>query len=278
MATKSAYPGRARERSRSRPQSRSESYEYLRPLFTELVNARLPRRKRQQIRARLVTGHLPVAQHIARRFSRRGQPVEDLTQVATVGLINAVDRFDPERGIAFSSFAVPTILGELRRHFRDRTWAVRVPRDIREAAIAVDRATESLVAELGHTPSAAEVAETAGLAVAQVLEAREAASAYRAVSLDRPRDDDDDSEGFGDAFGGEDPGFRLAEDAATVERLMSVLSDREREVLRLRFEEDLTQSEIGARVGVSQMHVSRLIRQAVARLRDAAAEARDDAA
>ena len=190
-------------------------------------------------------------------------------QVASLGLLKAIDRFEPDRPTAFSSFAVPTILGELKRHFRDKGWSVRVPRDLQEMAVRVERVTEELARALGRAPTPAEIAaRTSAPRTEQVLEAREAAGAYRAVSLDRPRDDDEDGDGMADTMGIEDPGFGLAEDAATVERLMAVLSDREREVLRLRFAEDLTQSEIGARVGVSQMHVSRLIRQAVARLRD----------
>ena len=166
---------------------------------------------------------------------------------------------------------MPTILGELKRHFRDKGWSVRVPRDLQELAVKLEPANEGLSRELGRAATPIELAQRLGVTLEQVLEAREAAGAYRAVSLDRPRDDDDEgSDGIGVAFGIEDPGFGEAEDSATVERLMRVLNDREREVLRLRFSEDLTQAEIGERVGVSQMHVSRIIRQAVARLREAA--------
>jgi RNA polymerase sigma-B factor len=219
----------------------------------------------------LVERFLPLARQLARRYQRGGEPLDDLVQVASLGLLKAIDRFDPQRETAFSSFAVPTILGELKRHFRDKGWSVRVPRDLQELAVKVDRVGDQMSRELGRAPTPAEIAESIGVSAEQVLEAREAAGAYRAVSLDRPRDDDDDeSGGIADSVGVDDPGFSVAEDAATVERLMRVLSDREREVLRLRFEEDLTQSEIGARVGVSQMHVSRLIRQAIARLREVA--------
>jgi RNA polymerase sigma-B factor len=228
-------------------------------------------------REALVERFLPLARQLARRYQRGSEPLDDLIQVASLGLLKAIDRFDPARPSAFSSFAVPTILGELKRHFRDRGWSVRVPRDLQEMAVRVERVSEELSRGLGRAPTPAEIAENIGATSEQVMEAREAAGAYRAVSLDRPRDDDED-EGMSDTMGAEDPGFRLAEDAATVERLMGVLSDREREVLRLRFEEDLTQSEIGARVGVSQMHISRLIRQAVTRLREAAEEPQDDAA
>jgi RNA polymerase sigma-B factor len=224
-------------------------------------------------REALVERFLPLARQLARRYQHGSEHLDDLVQVASLGLLKAIDRFDPARETAFSSFAVPTILGELKRHFRDKGWAVRVPRDLQELSVRVDRVTDELGRQLGRAPSVAEIAEQIGTTAEQVLEAREASAAYRAVSLDRPRDDDDESEGgLADHVGRDDPGFGLAEDSATVERLMRVLSEREREVLRLRFAEDLTQSEIGARVGVSQMHVSRLIRHALAELRDAASE------
>jgi RNA polymerase sigma-B factor len=232
----------------------------------------------RQAREALVQRFLPLARQLARRYQRGSEPLDDLIQVASLGLLKAIDRFEPDRPTAFSSFAVPTILGELKRHFRDRGWSVRVPRDLQEQAVRVERVAEELTRTLGRAPSPAELAEHMGITTEQVLEAREAAGAYRAVSLDRPRDEDDEGEGMTDSMGIEDPGFGLAEDAATVERLMGVLDDREREVLRLRFVEDLTQSEIGARVGVSQMHVSRLIRQAVERLREEAEVPQDDAA
>jgi RNA polymerase sigma-B factor len=222
-------------------------------------------------REQLVNRFLPLARQLARRYQRGGEQLDDLVQVASLGLLKAIDRFDPARETAFSSFAVPTILGELKRHFRDKGWAVRVPRDLQELAVKVDRVADEMSRELGRAPTPAEIAERTGTSLEQVLEAREASAAYRAVSLDRPRtDEEDEGESYADAVGAEDPGYRLAEDAATVQRLMRALSDREREVLRLRFEEDLTQSEIGQRVGVSQMHVSRLIRQSVARLREEA--------
>jgi RNA polymerase sigma-B factor len=222
-------------------------------------------------REQLVERFLPLARQLARRYQRGGEQLDDLVQVASLGLLKAIDRFDPARETAFSSFAVPTILGELKRHFRDKGWSVRVPRDLQELAVRVDRVGDQMARELGRAPTPDEIAESIGASTEQVLEAREAAAAYRAVSLDRPRDEDEEGDGgIADSVGAEDPGYRLAEDAATVERLMRVLTEREREVLRLRFEEDLTQSEIGARVGVSQMHVSRLIRQAVARLREVA--------
>jgi RNA polymerase sigma-B factor len=223
-------------------------------------------------REALVERFLPLARQLARRYQRAGEPLDDLIQVASLGLLKAIERFDPARETAFSSFAVPTILGELKRHFRDKGWSVRVPRDLQELAVKVDRVGEDMSRELGRAPTPAEIGERVGSTPEQVLEAREAAGAYRAVSLDRPRNEEDEDGELVDAFGSEDHGFAVAEDAATVQRLMRVLSEREREVLRLRFEEDLTQSEIGDIVGVSQMHVSRLIRQSIARLRTEAEE------
>ena len=218
----------------------------------------------------LVERFLPLARQLARRYSRGTEPLDDLVQVASIGLLKAIDRFDPSRSTAFSSFAVPTILGELKRHFRDKGWSIRVPRDLQELAVRVERVADDLASELGRTPTSDEIARRIGVRIDQVLDAREAAFAHRAVSLDRPRDDSEPGDDLIEAIGVEDHGYHLAEDAATVDDLLCVLSDREREILRLRFADDLTQSEIGARVGLSQMHVSRVIRHALARLREAA--------
>jgi RNA polymerase sigma-B factor len=219
-------------------------------------------------REELVLRHLPLARSLARRYAHRAD-VDDLNQVAAVALMKAVDRFDPDRGLAFSTFAVPTILGELKRYFRDRTWMVRVPRDIQELKIRLDAVTEDLTADLGRSPTPTELAERAGATVEQVLEARAAASAHRPDSLDGPVTEDGDA--LIDRAGGRvDPGFALAEASASVGPLLALLDERERMILRLRFEEDLTQAEIGARLGVSQMHVSRLIRTSLDRLRLAA--------
>jgi RNA polymerase sigma-B factor len=224
-------------------------------------------------REALVERFLPLARRLARRYQRGGEHLDDLVQVASLGLLKAIDRFDPSRETAFSSFAVPTIVGELKRHFRDKGWSVRVPRHLQELALRIESVGDELTRELGRPPTPAEIAQRTGTTLEQVLEAREAAGAYRAVSLDRPRDDDaENGDGIGAAVGVEDPGFGVAEASATVQHLLRVLTEREREVLRLRFEEDLTQAEIGALVGVSQMHVSRIIRQAIGRLREAAEE------
>jgi RNA polymerase sigma-B factor len=232
--------------------------------------ARYRRRHDPAARDELVQRFLPLATRLAQRYHRGAEPLEDLVQVASLGLLKAIDRFDPERGTAFSSFAVPTIAGELKRHFRDKGWAIKVPRDLQELARRVDRTTDRLVHDLGRTPTAAEIADDLEITLEQVLDAREAATAYRADSLDRPSGDDHDAASVVDTLGAPEPGYLQAERSATLQSMMSVLDDREREILRLRFAEDLTQAEIGDRVGVSQMHVSRLLRRAVTRLREAA--------
>ena len=234
--------------------------------------ARLREHGDQAARDQLVARFLPLARQLARRYQRADEPLDDLVQVASLGLVKAIDRFDTSREVAFSSYAVPTILGELKRHFRDRTWSVRVPRDLQEAALRVDKAVASLSGEGRRVPSVGDIAEHLETSQEAVLEALEAAGAYRASSFDAPRASGDEEAGetMGDAYGGDDDGFGLAEHRATLARLMECIGAREREVLRLRFVEDLTQAEIGQRIGVSQMQISRLIRQSLARLRTAA--------
>jgi RNA polymerase sigma-B factor len=217
----------------------------------------------------LVERYVRLAHMLARRYARTSEPLEDLEQVACVGLMHAVRRFDPDRGTTFSTFAVPTILGELRRHFRDRTWALRVPRDVRDAAAAVEGAGDALATELGRSPSVTEVAHATGLASEQVIEAREAALAYRCDSLDRPlhADDEDGGTTLGDRIGSGDDELRRVEAGVLIEQLAAAsLTSRDREVLRLRFKEELLQREIAVRVGVSQMQVSRILRDSLRRL------------
>ena len=228
-------------------------------------------------REQLVERFLPLARQLARRYQRADEPFDDLLQVASLGLVKAIDRFDPDRDVAFSSYAVPTILGEIKRYFRDRTWAVRVPRDLQELALRVDRAVGELNNELQRQPSVQEIAERVQSTEEEVLEALEAGAAYRASSLEAPRPSESGTtETVGDAFGQVETGYQLAEDRATLERLLRTVTPREREVLRLRFEQDMTQAEIGEQIGVSQMQVSRIIRQAIGRLRAAAQTEADD--
>jgi RNA polymerase sigma-B factor len=225
-----------------------------------------------QARDELVHRFLPLARQLARRYQRASEPLDDLLQVASIGLIKAIDRFDPEREIAFSSYAVPTILGEIKRHFRDKTWAVRVPRDLQEATLRVDKAVAELSELLQRQPSVAEIAEAVNATDEDVLEALQAGGAYRAVSFDMPRGSDEDGGNatLADSIGIDETGFDRAEDRATLANLLGAVPSREREVLRMRFEEDMTQAEIGEVIGVSQMQVSRLIRNAIAQLRAAA--------
>jgi RNA polymerase sigma-B factor len=219
-------------------------------------------------REQLIERYLPLARRLARRYQHTDEPIEDLMQVASIGLLKAVDRFDCSREVMFSSYAVPTILGELKRHFRDRTWSVRVPRDLQELALRVDQTVTRLSLGKRRSPSVGEVARAVEVSEEQVLEALEAMGAYRASSLDAPRSTrEEETESAAEALGHDDQGFDRAEERATLEPLLGRISPREQTVLRLRFGEDLTQAEIGERIGVSQMQVSRLIRQALARLR-----------
>jgi RNA polymerase sigma-B factor len=219
-------------------------------------------------RDRLIEQHMPLARSLAAQYRHAREPLDDLVQVANLGLVKAVDRFDPDRGIAFTSYAVPTILGELKRHFRDRTWSIHFSRGVQESIARVEQSMEALRAHLGHEPSAREVAEHCGLSVEDVLDARLANAASRTASLDAPvlREDGD----LNDVLGCSDTGLEQVEDALWLEQLSAALTEREREVLRLRFVEDMVQREIAERVGISQMHVSRVLRQALAHLADAA--------
>lgn len=212
---------------------------------------------------------MPLARSLALRFSHSGESVEDLVQVAALGLVKAIDRFDPDRGFAFTSFATPTILGELRRHLRDTAWALRVPRELQERALVVARSASELTGALGRAPSAAELSDATGMAVEDVVEARAAGTARHAVSIYRPLSEGED-EPLADVLGSDDPAFAAMDDALTSEHLLASLPPREREILRLRYHEELTQWQIGERVGCSQMHVSRLIRQSLHRLRETA--------
>jgi RNA polymerase sigma-B factor len=223
-------------------------------------------------RDELVDRFLPLARQLARRYQRGQEPLDDLVQVASIGLIKAVDRFDPERGTAFSSYAVPTILGELKRYFRDAGWALHVPRGMQERVLEVNNAVARLSRTLGHSPSVAEIANDLDVPPEEVLEAMEAAVAYEAVSLESPRtgEAEDDGERHGDSVGSEDERYELIELGAAIAPTLRALPERDRLVLHLRFVEDLTQSEIASRVGVSQMHISRLIRRALTRLRTVA--------
>ncbi len=225
-------------------------------------------------REELVNRFLPFARSLAMRYSGGVEPSEDLVQVASLGLVSALERFDPDRGVPFAAFAGPTILGELRRHFRDRVWTLRVPRGLQERIRDVDGAIAKLSHELERSPTVAELAELLEITEADVLEAFEATVARRTVSLDAPSVGAEPGEEapMTERIGSEDPGFELVEDRGAIDASADVLDDTEREVLRLRFAEDLTQSTIAERVGYSQMHVSRILRRALGKLREAAGE------
>ncbi|HWI71459.1 MAG TPA: SigB/SigF/SigG family RNA polymerase sigma factor, partial [Baekduia sp.] len=226
-------------------------------------------------REQLIRRYLPLARYAASQYVRRSEPFDDLVQVASVGLIKAIDRFDPANGATFASYALPTMLGELRRHFRDRGWAVRPPRTLQEHALLVERTADELLREIGRPPTVAQLAQRTGLTLEEVLDAREAVAAHAATSLSAPAGGEHEGTVLGDLLGAEDDGYARADDRATVAALVRTLSRREREILRLRLEEDLTQSEIGARVGLSQMHVSRLLRQILEKLHGAVATRAD---
>lgn len=222
-------------------------------------------------RERLIVEHLPLVRALARRYANRGEPLDDLVQVGTIGLIKAIDRFDPSRGNKLASFATPTILGEIRRHFRDRSWTVRVPRGIQEARAQITQAVGELSAQNGRSPTINEIAEWTSLPVEDVLDALAAGSAQRPAQLASPGSEGDEDGGI--AVGLDDPGFAQAEARAMLSSGLAHLPARERVIIHLRFEEGLTQSQIAARIGVSQMHVSRLLRRALETLRESAEEA-----
>ena len=229
-------------------------------LFREFAETRSA-----EARNRIVERYAGLAAALARRFDRRGEPLEDLIQVANLALVGAVERFDPTQGAAFSSFATPTVLGELKRHFRDKTWSVKVPRGLKELHLRIGPAVADMHAQLGRGPTVPELAENLGVSDEEVIEAMEAGAAYRPGSLATP--DSSTGEARDDrALAENDPGYGDVEARMTVRALMAQLPDRERNIVYLRYFEGLTQSEIADRIGVSQVHVSRLLREALARL------------
>jgi RNA polymerase sigma-B factor len=217
-------------------------------------------------RESLVRRFLPLSEYFARRFAGRGESTEDLVQVASLGLLHAIDRFDPERGVQFSTYAAATIVGEIKRHFRDKGWAIRVPRNLQESALRVNRLLSQLWQELGRSPTVAEIAARADLGEEEVLEAIDAVQAYSASSLDAPSTEGSPTPA--ETMGGEDPLFGLAEEWSSIAPTLRALPARERQILYLRFFEDRTQSEIAEEVGISQMHVSRLLSQTLELLRE----------
>jgi RNA polymerase sigma-B factor len=219
-----------------------------------------------------VTSLLPLAKRLAARYRHAGESQEDLEQVAFLGLVKAVDRYDPQAG-PLVRYAVPTILGELRRHFRDKGWGIHVPRSVQENLMTVNGAAERLATRLGRTPTAGDIADATGMAIEDVIEAMDAGASYTPAPLDAPRGGDPDSRSLGESLGESDPNYELVELGQAIGPAFRDLPPRERTIVQLRFFEDLTQSEIAERVGISQMHVSRLLRRALDTLHGAVAEA-----
>lgn len=266
VETSSPVDGGERRQPAAPTRSRDDSYEHLVPMLLEHA-ALDPGPRREALRDRLVQGYLPLARHIARRFSQRGEPQEDLEQVATVGLIHAVDRFSPERGSDFLSYAVPTITGEVRRYFRDKAWSTRVPRRLKDLRLAIGSAMPQLSQDLGRAPTAGELAAHLSRSREEILEALEAANAYRSSSLDDMLVDDPSSGRLADVLGSADAELEQVEHRETVQPALRRLPERERTIVMLRFFGGMTQTQIAERVGVSQMHVSRLLTRTLAALR-----------
>ena len=240
----------------------------VRQLFLEYLDA--PEHDRARLRERLVDQYIGLVEFLARRFRNRGEPLEDLVQVGTIGLLIAIERFDLEREVEFSTYATPTIVGELKRHFRDKGWAVRVPRRLQELHLELTKIVSTLGQELGRSPTVAEIAKAAGTSEENVLEGLEIAQAYNFTSLDAPIDSDDaGSTSFADQLGSEDDQLLNLEYRAALAPEMAKLPERERRILYLRFFKGMTQSEIADKLGISQMHVSRLLNRTLMSLREA---------
>jgi RNA polymerase sigma-B factor len=238
------------------------------PLFAELATLEKGDPRRERLREILVEEHLPLVRHFARRFSNRGEPFDDLLQVGTLGLIAAIDRFDPTRGVEFLSFAVPTITGEIKRHFRDQGWSVRVPRRLQELHLSLNAAVSELSQKNGHAPTPSELAEHLGIPRAEVLEGLAVANAYRSSSLDERLSGEEDSPTLAATLGEEDAALEGVEYRESLQPLLATIPARERRILILRFFGNMTQSQIAADIGISQMHVSRLLSQTLAKLRE----------
>jgi RNA polymerase sigma-B factor len=223
------------------------------------------RTKDRNLRDEIISEHLGLAIALARRFAGRGEAVDDLEQIATLGLLKAVERFEPERGLAFSTFATPTISGEIKRHFRDKSWSVRVPRALQELGLRLTATVAELTNELGRSPTVAEIAARIEVEPEAVLEAMEANRAFATQSLDATLPGDDRT--LGDTLGRDEPGMDQIEHEMVVNDLLATLPEREQTILRLRFFDGLTQTEIASRIGISQMHVSRLLSRSLDALR-----------
>jgi len=246
----------------------STTRERSRTLFAQLAAAHSSPIDRSRARGELVELHLPLVDHCARRFLNRGEPFEDLVQVGTIGLIKAVDRFDAERGVEFSTYATPTILGEIKRHFRDKGWAIRVPRRLQELRMSIASATSELSQRLGRSPTPREVADRLGVGIEDVLEGIESANAYSTLSLDAGDGSEDGLGSMLETMGVPDDALEHVEIRESIRPLIERLPPREKQILLLRFFRQMTQSQIAEEVGISQMHVSRLLTRTLAELRE----------
>jgi RNA polymerase sigma-B factor len=239
-----------------------------RELFERLSTLPAGSPERERIRGQLVELHLPLVEYLARRFRNRGEWLDDLTQVATIGLIKSIDRFDLERGVEFSTYATPTIVGEIKRHFRDKGWAVRVPRRLQELKLSLTKAIGELAQREGRAPTVSELAAHLQMSEEEVLEGLESANAYSTVSLDAPDSGDEDAPAVADSLGIVDEALEGVEYRESLKPLLERLPPREKKILLLRFFGNLTQSQIAAELGISQMHVSRLLARTLTQLRD----------
>src|SRR6476661_7408968 len=238
-------------------------------LFVELCDQDAPAATRAHARDALVHLHLPLVEHCARRFRNRGEPFEDLVQVGTIGLIKSIDRFDCERGVEFPTFAMPTIVGEVKRFFRDTSWSVRVPRRLQELRLALTKTSDELAQRLDRSPTVSELAAALGVSEEDVVDGLAVGNAYTASSLDSPPPEDDGGEGsLADRLGYEDTALEGVEYRESLKPLLAKLPPRERQIIMLRFFANMTQSQIGEEVGISQMHVSRLLTRTLAQLRE----------
>jgi RNA polymerase sigma-B factor len=249
----------------SRREMAADKCKLAQQLFRQMVALPADAPRQRALRSRLVEMHIPLAIYFARRYTGRGEPFDDLVQAASLGLVKAVDRFDPDRGVAFSTFAAPTILGEIRRHFRDRTWPVHVQRSLQVRTGEVDCCVRELSQQLGRSPTVAELSARAGLSQEQVLDSLTCSAAYRAASLAAPVGE---HRTLGDRLGGEDPAYERVDTHETLGAAVARLPERERRILQLRFFGNMTQAQIAERLGISQMHVSRLLRRTLSQLRD----------
>ena len=245
-------------------QNRQRSAEFFAVLHDPAADASV----HASVRDGLVHLHLPLVQHCARRFRNRGEPYEDLVQVGTIGLLKSIDRFDADRGVEFSTYATPTIIGEIKRHFRDKGWAIRVPRRLQELRMQISAATGELTQNLGRSPTPRELAERIGCTVEEIIEGLESNNAYATLSLDAGDDHEDSATRLLDMLGSDDEHLVRVEIRESIKPLLDALDPREKKILLLRFFKNMTQSQIAEEIGVSQMHVSRLLTRTLAQLRE----------